>query len=287
VKSTLTTASPTTETSFRLFLQSELARRCARNAQYSLRAFAMHVGVDHSTLSQWLRGRRAITARSIETTGATLGLQPDAIQRYIEHAGRDDGPAAAADILTGDTFSIIADWYHFAILELTRLDEFRCDSRWIARVLDVSVDEVNLAVQRMIRLGLLDMESADRWIDRSGDGRVSLESVPAEALNRQQDQSRRLSLAAVRTAPVTLRDHSSMTLAVNSTRLPRAVELITRCREQLVELLQEGAADDVYQIEIAIFPVTTMWRDRFSNRPIQGGSDVLSRDAVADPGERS
>jgi transcriptional regulator with XRE-family HTH domain len=261
VKSTLTSASSTPDTSFRLFLQSELARRCARNAQYSLRAFALHLGVDHSTLSQWLRGRRPITARSIETIGAKLALPADAIGRYLERAGRDDG-AATADILTGDTFSVIADWYHFAILELTRLGEFRCDSRWIARVLDVSVDEVNLAVQRLIRLGLLEMESVERWSDRSGDARVSLDSLPSEALERQQAQTKQLSLAAVRTAPVTLRDHSSITLAIDSAKLPRAVELIARFRQQLIDLLQDGAADDVYQIEIAIFPVTTIWKGR-------------------------
>ncbi len=74
MKSTLTLTTPTPETSFRLFLQSELARRCARNSQYSLRAFAVHVNVDHSTLSQWLRGRRPMTRRSIETLGETLGI---------------------------------------------------------------------------------------------------------------------------------------------------------------------------------------------------------------------
>jgi transcriptional regulator with XRE-family HTH domain len=175
VKSTLTAASPTPDTSFRLFLQSELARRCARNAQYSLRAFALHLGADHSTLSQWLRGRRPITTRSIETLGPKLGLSTTAIEQYVEHSGREDRPSRDADLLTGETVSLIANWYHFAILELTRLEEFQCDSRWIARVLDVSVDEVNLAIQRMIRLGLLEMESADRWSDRSGDARVSLE----------------------------------------------------------------------------------------------------------------
>jgi transcriptional regulator with XRE-family HTH domain len=258
VKSTLTATTPTTDTSFRLFLQSELARRCARNAQYSLRAFALHLGVDHSTLSQWLRGRRPITARSIETIGAKLNLSADAVQQYIEHAGRDDSPAMPADILTGDTMSVIVDWYHFAILELTRLAEFRCDSRWIARVLDISVDEVNFAVQRLIRLGLLDMESSDSWIDRSGDAHVNLESLSPETLDRQQTQAKTLSVGAVRTVPVTLRDQSSITLAINSARLPRAVELIARFRQQLVDLLQDGGADDVYQLEIALFPVTTI-----------------------------
>ena len=262
MKSTLTAASPTPDTSFRLFLQSELARRCARNPQYSLRAFALHLDVDHSTLSQWLRGRRPITARSIETLGSKLGLSPPAIQQYVERSGREDRPSRDAFLLTGETVSLLADWYHFAILELTRLDEFRCDSRWIARVLDISVDEVNLAIQRMIRLDLLDMESADRWVDRSGDAVVSLESLPPETLERRQEESRRLSNAAVRMAPMTVRDHSSITLAINSARLPRAVELIARCRQQLLDLLQDGAADDVYQIEISLFPITTLAREK-------------------------
>jgi len=260
VKSTLTTAFPSAETSFRLFLQSELARRCARNTQYSLRAFALHLGVDHSTLSQWLRRRRPISARSIETLGPRLGLSPSAVQQYIEHSARDERPPRDAFLLTGETVSLIADWYHFAILELTRLDEFRCDSRWIARVLDISVDEVNLAIQRMIRLDLLDMESADRWVDRSGDAVVSLESLPPETLERRQDESRRLSTTALRSVPMTVREHSSITVAINSEQLPRALELVARCRQQLLDLLQDGAPDDVYQIEISLFPITTLNR---------------------------
>ncbi len=129
-------------------------------------------------------------------------------------------------------------------------------------MLDVSVDEVNLAIQRMIRLGLLEMESADRWSDRSGNARVSLESLPPDTLERQQKQSKQLSIAAIRTTPVTVREHSSITLAINSARLPRAVEVIARCRQQLVELLQDGAPDDVYQVEIALFPVTTITREK-------------------------
>jgi hypothetical protein len=50
-------------------------------------------------------------------------------------------------------------WYHFAILELTRLQDFQPDSRWIARVLGLNPDEVNIALARLMRLGLLEMVS--------------------------------------------------------------------------------------------------------------------------------
>lgn len=258
----VTGSSPTPHTSFRLFLQSELAQRCARNPNYSLRAFAMHLDVDHSTLSQWLRGRRTITARSIESIGATLGLSPERIQHYVSRTSRDEDAAPGAWYLTPETMSLVADWYHFAILELTQLESFRPDSRWIARVLGIGVDEVNVALQRLIRLDLLDMETMTRWVDKSGEARISIESLGAELLEKQQHQNRQLSTSAITELPLSVREHTSITIAVNSSTLPRAFELIARFRQQLVELLQEGPADDVYQIECAMFPVTRIKRER-------------------------
>lgn len=55
-------------------------------------------------------------------------------------------------------------------------------------------------------------------------------------------------------------------MAVNSAALSRAFELVTRFRQQLVDVLTEGDADDVYQIEIALFPVTTLKHER-TERP--------------------
>jgi transcriptional regulator with XRE-family HTH domain len=242
-----------------------------------MRAFAMHLDVDHSTLSQWLRGRRPLTARSIESIGRRLGLDESTIQRHIDHVGRDDGPCSPP-FLAPETVALIPDWYYFAILELTGLAEFQADSRWIARVLDISVDEVNVALQHLIRLDLLDMAAADRWVDRSGDATVSVETLGAGMIERQQDQSRRLSISALRSIPITLREHSTITLAVNSDRLARAFELTARFRQQLIDLLRDGPADDVYQIEIAIFPVTTKKREN---------PHAVSRSAVADSGEGS
>ena len=264
MKSTLTAATPTPETSFRLFLQSELARRCTRNSQYSLRAFALHLDVDHSTLSQWLRGRRPMTLRTIEALGQALRLPASTIEQYVDNARREPEDIAPrnAGVLTGDTLAAIPDWYHFAILELTHLAEFQPDSRWIARVLDISVDEVNVALQRLIRLDLLDMAARDRWVDTAGDARVSLQSLPPETIDQRQAGSARLSASAAHFVPVTYREQASITIAVNSASLPRAFEIVSRFRQQLLDVLTEGARDDVYQIEIALFPVTTLKRER-------------------------
>lgn len=125
-------------------LSAEFARRRARNPRYSLRAFARHLGVDHATLSQWLRGRRPISPRSAAGLLASLGVDMDA-----------DRTAALGPS-------------HRAILDLVRAPGFVADSRWIARSLDVDVDHVNCALQTLIRLNLLAMPARDRWIANGG-----------------------------------------------------------------------------------------------------------------------
>jgi transcriptional regulator with XRE-family HTH domain len=132
--------------SFRVLLQSELDARCARNPRYSIRAFARHLAVDHATLSQWIRGKRPLSKDAIKTLGAKLGLPPAQVLVYAEYAGID-GPDAA-------------------ILALAAAPDFRPDSRWIAATLAVGVDEANIALQRLLRLGLLQMEDRNRWVTR-------------------------------------------------------------------------------------------------------------------------
>ena len=109
--------------SFRLRLQSELAERCAGNPQYSLRSFALHLDIDHSTLSQLLRGKRTLTEAAIRKLGSALKLGPDEVESYLANHRRwpvADPSFDEATRLTRDAAEMITDWYHYAILELTR-----------------------------------------------------------------------------------------------------------------------------------------------------------------------
>jgi transcriptional regulator with XRE-family HTH domain len=250
----------TPDTSFRLRLHSELARRCARNRLYSLRAFAHQLGVDASTLSQWLRGRRPLTAKTITSIGSQLGLSSEEIGRYVEHEARHTGLTPSDSVLAADTAALIAEWHHFAILELVALDAFRPDSRWVANVLGISVDDVNIALQRLLHLGLLDMRSPRLWVDRSGDAVLDLRALDAATLNRMRVTLLERALAAVARQPSALQDHSAVTVAINAAMVPRAVELIAKFRQQLLELLRQGPADDIYQLDIGLFPLTSQRR---------------------------
>jgi hypothetical protein len=126
--------------SFRQVLKSEVERRCRNNPRYSLRAFARHLGTDHSTLSQILRRRRNLTARMVRSFGTRLRLGPEAI---AEACVAQDSEA---------------------VLRLIRSRPFRPDSRWMATRTGMPLDRVNAALHWLLYKGALAMKSANPWM---------------------------------------------------------------------------------------------------------------------------
>lgn len=230
--------------SFRDYLRNELAARCARNPQYSLRAFAIYLGVHHSTLSQLLRGKRSTTRAVIEKFGFRLGLSSEAMEQFVhaEAAQPRDTHSEARTQLARDTAEVLEDWRNFAILELTRLDDFQPDSRWIARMLGITVDEVNVALSRLCRLRLLRMDR-DGWKDQLGDVVMDIAHFSHAAMRNLLHQ----------VLPV----HTSATIAVPAHLVPAAQQRLAAFSHEFLDWLQQQPAkDEIYQFEIRFAPLT-------------------------------
>ena len=120
---------------FRSRLQHEWERRRGRNHRYSLRAFARFLGIDHSTLSQILRGRRALTGSVAERLATRIGA-----------------PATDARI-------------EAELIARVRRSRFRPDCRHIAERIGVTVDDVNVVLQRLLRTNVIVM-GGSRWVLR-------------------------------------------------------------------------------------------------------------------------
>jgi transcriptional regulator with XRE-family HTH domain len=125
---------------FRIILQAELERRRAANARYSLRSFARDLDIDHSTLSQILRGKRRLTGRNVRAFGRRLRLAAPAI----------------AELCALENES--------AVLTVLERPNFQADSRWIATIVGIPLDEVNVAIQRLLRKRIVTMASRTRWV---------------------------------------------------------------------------------------------------------------------------
>ncbi|MGH9831798.1 MAG: DUF4423 domain-containing protein [Blastocatellia bacterium] len=246
---------PAPSSSFRLYLQAELARRCAANPQYSLRSFALQLEINHSTLSQLLRGKRPLTARAIEKLGQRLGLGQTEIESFVAGASlaASGATTASSEIrqLTFDTVALLSDLSHRSILELTRLDEFVADTRWIARVLNLSVDEVNVALQRLLRLGLLEMTGHERWLDKSCVAETDQDEFARLVIRRLSEQVRKLSIATTHDAADDQAAPHTTRITIKSTHLSLVTEMIERLQRQSSESLD----GDEYHLEINLHSI--------------------------------
>jgi hypothetical protein len=159
-------------TSFAQRLRQEFEARKEKNARYSLRAFAALLEADHATLAQIFRGTRSVPVAKINAWARSIGLDRDEAQAYVAAARAPDDAALARQHQlrhwSAEALAVVTDRTHFEIVRLVHLSGFRKDSRWIAQQTGASVDQVNIVLQRLLRLGLVSMQPGQAWHDLTG-----------------------------------------------------------------------------------------------------------------------
>ncbi len=256
------------EDNFSYRLKTELKERKLKNPAYSLRAFSRHLEVHHSGLSQVLAGKRKVTEKMIRKLGLKLNLSPNELAYYInknrEQTGSDK-PRISEDQLSLDTFAVISDWYHYAILELTRVKDFKSDEKWIANRLGISVFEVTEALAKLQTLKMIIKEDGV-FKDISGDVDCTHHTFTSVAKKKYQQQTFSKALAAIDDVDISKRSHSGMTLAIDTKRINEAKALINEFKWKFSQLMEtqpgcsnqeeEITPDSVYHLSIGLFPLS-------------------------------
>ena len=249
---------------FRLFLQNELASRCSRNPNYSLRSFAKLLDVSPSALSALLSAKRPITHKMKERLGLKLGLSlPDLKKLKSKPHGNTKPNADSTDNesfqqITIDSFAVISEPYHYGLLELMKTEGFKWDPKWLAHRLKVTVSEINIAMERLERVGLLERDEKGKLYDpTTGFSTDIREGLSSHAQRRFQERSLEQAISAVQVVPVHLRDNTSMTMAMNAKDLPKAKRMIKEFRRQFCSQIESNPSlDEVYQLTISFVPLT-------------------------------
>jgi len=254
------------DSDFRNYLEEELRKRCKANPRYSLRAFGRALDIEASALSKVLNGKRRLKSETYTRIADRLGLGPAQVEKFKPDAilkrnrkGMDQtSELPAYENLTDEHFQIIADWYHFAILELTHLKNFNPKLKWISRVLNLPYAEVSAAVSRLKRLDYLEITPDGKWIDRSTRLSAVSGTYTNAAKQKLQKQVLEKSIEALQEVPRLERDHSSMTMAIQTSKLPEARNLIGKFRRELCKLLEgdQTEANQVYHLGISLYPVS-------------------------------
>lgn len=161
--------------SYRTFLRASLADRSRKAKGYSLRAFALKLGISNAFLSQLLSGKKSLSMDQAFKIGLKLDLTNNEVQYLCLLAQIEDEPDTEyRQVLLGrlsslnpkresfdlsvDLFKIVSDWYHFALLELTQITGLTVTAKTAAAKLGISVKEAELAIERLLRLELLEKD---------------------------------------------------------------------------------------------------------------------------------
>jgi uncharacterized protein (TIGR02147 family) len=253
---------------FRLWLQEEYTKRCGKNPSYSLRAFAALLDLDSSSVSQILTGKRKASAKLALGIFEKLGVHPTIAQRILGSlkptAGRPSNqtkkkqstPEPNYGQLTLDAFAVVADWYHYAIMELTVTEGFKNDPQWIARSLNISVIEVKVAIERLMRLELIE-EKDGTLIQTENLLSNGFTGVTTSGAHKQlQRQVLQKALEAIDNTPQEDKDITSMTMAIDRSKLPEARKLIQKFRRDLCQFLENGKKEDIYHLGVQLYPVS-------------------------------
>ena len=242
---------------YQALLTNVFFEKRTRNPKYSLRAFAIHLGVSRTTLSDVLAGKRHLSTRNALKVAERLSLSPDQTKELIAEVrgfGFFVSKPTSTEMLTDDVFRMIADWYHYAILSLTRLKSNRAEANWIASRLGITPLEARSAMLRLNRLGYIKIKNGRLVrVIKALDTPVQLST---HALKKYQKQNLRLAEASIDRDGLEKRYVSSMVFATKPERVMKAKKMIKKFRDRLTQYLECENPTDVYTLGIQVFPVT-------------------------------
>lgn len=249
---------------YKAWLQQEFVRRCRMNPNYSIRAFANFLKTDSSSLTQILRGTRNASVKMIERFADLLEASPEIRLVIVADAKKKQRrkfalpPQSEPESylqLQEDIFNMMADWYHYAILELSKIPGFDPSPRWIAVKLGLSTTEARIAIERLQRLSLLVKENGK--LKASTDLVTNAGGLPtSEAMRSLQRQVLQKALRSIEETPPERKDITSMTMAIDERKLPEARTMIKEFRRRLCDFVEDGVPSAVFNLGIQLYPLT-------------------------------
>jgi uncharacterized protein (TIGR02147 family) len=157
-------------------------------------------------------------------------------------------------------FEAISDWYHYAILEMTRTRIKKPSDKKLAKSLGLTESEVKLAIERLLRANLLKIDDDNNWEDLTLEGLATNISDPMSTNSSRRKLQRQVldkSLKALDELPNSQRDHTSVTLAMSLEDLEEAKEMIRHFRRKFTEHFEhKSKPKQVVNLHIGFYPVS-------------------------------
>lgn len=154
-------------------LEEEFERRRKKNPRYSLRAFSKSLNYHAGSLSSLLARKRPLTPKAIAKLANNLALPNEQVVHYTEQAMRPRLQLDSPDLIE-DAQSVLTEWFHFQLLDLTHRNDFLMDYSWMAQEIGIEERLAKKGWERLLRLKLVKLVGK-QWADQ-----LALMRLPAK-----------------------------------------------------------------------------------------------------------
>ncbi len=251
-------------------LRTELERRKAKNARYSLRAFARDLEISPSHLVLILDQKRKLSAVSAIRMMDHLHLSPSHSEKIMTEIFPGDasdkvrlrsvGAKSKLPLESEKALECLTEWWHFAIFSLSGIERYVGTPEWIAAQLGLSLEQVNQALRDLQSFGAMAL-SGDKWVrvrdsfyirmDERDDERQKRQTLGFLDRYRSEVENHHMESFADKRIIINLTISGSMNDARKlEDRLRGFLE------EVQAELKSEAPMKDVYQLSFGLFPLT-------------------------------
>lgn len=257
---------------YRTFLKETLAERAKVREGYSLRGFSEKIGVSNSFLSEVLGKKKALSVELAFKIAVKLNLTEAETQYFcfMVQLEQEEDPGFREELsnrlkalnpkrethdLSVDLFKTIADWYHFAILELTYLTGFRLEAASAAKKLGISKVEAEVAIDRLVRLELLDKEGSTY---RKAQPYILTKSqLPNGAFKQHHRQILEKALQCIDSQDPSERMSATDIVPIDSRLLPKVERLSVEFSSAVLRLADKSTVkDSVYALSVHFINLT-------------------------------
>lgn len=261
-----------TDLKFYTFLSKEFEFRRSRNPRYSLRAYSRDLKIAAPKLSQILKGKAGISPAKAQSLVKTLQLDPSEAKLFVtlvaarhsrSETAKKQAQAHLKTILASaeygalelETFKVISDWYHLAILELTEVRGFKSTLDFISKRLRITMEKAKEAVKRLEDLGLMKKQNS-HWVQTHAD-MATPSGIPSQVIRDYHRQILTKAQEALENVPIPERDFSAITMTIAESQVKEAQEEIKKFRRTLTQQLtsQKDPKERVYCLSVQFFPL--------------------------------
>lgn len=252
---------------YRDILLEEFEIRKTINKSYSKRSFAKDLEISSGQLSDILNYKKGISKERAFKIAETLGLSVKEREAFItlvesEHSRKKKDKFKAKSILKTmkqykkldeGIYNLISDWYYFGILAIMELDAFDGTTKFILDRINLEASIVQEALFQLEELNIIKQEN-NQYVSCESHLETETDFI---SMGRRKSHKQTLvkAIESIDTVEIAKRDITAITMAIDSSKLSEAKRKIAKFRKELADFLEEGKKDQVYNLNIQLFPL--------------------------------